>query len=157
MLSQARFWALPCWSVERLLERLSTRPSKPSTGVNMFDRQIADARLDSSTARRLPCQTSSRPEHQKFPFSERRRGTGPASAGLNGEFLGRTTYRTSCFASVDPEADASRRKLRATLHEGSQPCQPVNVREVGDSFTQSGRPVAAFTPLQIQFSVRFFL
>ena len=71
--------------------------------------------------------------------------------------LGRTTYRTSCFASVDPEADASRRKLRATLHEGSQPFQPVNVREIGDSFTQSGRPIAAFTPRQIQFSVKFFL
>jgi hypothetical protein len=32
----------------------------------------------------------------------------------------------------------------------------ANVREVDNSFTQGGRPVAAFGPRQIQFSLKFF-
>jgi hypothetical protein len=30
----------------------------------------------------------------------------------------------------------------------------VNIREADNSFTQSGRPVAAFAPRQIQFSLK---
>ena len=74
--------------------------------------------------------------------------------------LGRNVYRMSRFASVD---------LRVTRHislgenrmidlsaDVFNLFNRVNVREVDNSFTQGGRPVAAFVPRQIQFSLKFF-
>ena len=74
--------------------------------------------------------------------------------------LGRNVYRTTHFASLD---------LRLTRHvsigensaidlsmDAFNLFNRVNIREVDNSFTQSGRPVAAFNPRQIQFSVKVF-
>ncbi|MCI0628270.1 MAG: TonB-dependent receptor [Acidobacteria bacterium] len=74
--------------------------------------------------------------------------------------LGRNVYRTPSFASVD---------IRLTRHvsigeariidlsvDAFNLFNRVNVREVDNSFTQGGRPVAAFGPRQIQFSLKFF-
>ncbi len=74
--------------------------------------------------------------------------------------LGRNVYTTPHFASLD---------LRLTRHisigenraidlsmDAFNLFNRVNVREVDNSFTQQGRPVAAFAPRQIQFSVKLF-
>lgn len=74
--------------------------------------------------------------------------------------LGRNVYWTPHFASLD---------LRLTRHipigenrsidlstDAFNLFNSVNVPEVDNSFTQSGRPVAAFNPRQIQFSVKVF-
>ena len=74
--------------------------------------------------------------------------------------LGRNIYRTNHFASLD---------LRLTRHvsigenraidlsmDAFNLFNRVNIREVDNSFTQQGRPVAAFVPRQIQFSVKVF-
>jgi len=74
--------------------------------------------------------------------------------------LGRNVYRTPHFASVD---------LRLTRHvsigenrtidlsmDAFNLFNRVNIREVDNSFTKQGRPVAAFAPRQIQFSVKVF-
>ena len=74
--------------------------------------------------------------------------------------LGRNVNRTAGFASVD---------LRMTRHvsigetrmmdlsvDGFNLFNRVNIREADNSFTQSGRPVAAFVPRQVQFSLKFF-
>ena len=74
--------------------------------------------------------------------------------------LGRNIYTTPHFSSVD---------LRLTRHisigenrtidlsmDAFNLFNRVNIREVDNSFTQQGRPVAAFAPRQIQFSVKLF-
>jgi len=72
--------------------------------------------------------------------------------------LGRNTYQTGGYATVDF-------RLMRHIHLGERISTDlgmdvfnlfnrVNIREVDRSYTQGGRPVAAFNPRQIQFGVK---
>ncbi len=72
--------------------------------------------------------------------------------------LGRNVYRTNAFASIDlrvtrsfPFGEGHRVDLSVDIFNLSN---RVSIREVDTSFTQAGRPVGAFDPRQIQFSVK---
>jgi hypothetical protein len=72
--------------------------------------------------------------------------------------LGRNVYRTGSFASFDFRLTrrfslSDQWKLGLSMDVFNLFNQ-VNVREADNSFTQAGRPVAAFDPRQIQFSAK---
>ena len=74
--------------------------------------------------------------------------------------LGRNVYRTAYFASVDlgltRHVSLGENRVLNLGVEAFNLFNHVNIREVDNSFTQGGRPVAAFSPRQIQFSLKFY-
>jgi len=72
--------------------------------------------------------------------------------------LGRNVYRTSNFSSIDFRLTrrivlAEKRRLEFSLDVFNL-FNRVNIREADNSFTQAGRPVGAFDPRQLQYSVK---
>jgi hypothetical protein len=72
--------------------------------------------------------------------------------------LGRNVYRASNFSSVDFRLTrrivlAEKRRLELSLDVFNL-FNRVNIREADNSFTQAGRPVGAFDPRQLQYSVK---
>jgi hypothetical protein len=138
------------WTVAPVIEISSGRPYNLLT--------FHDSTLINSTETARPSVTSLSTAGT-FPSPDGAAGLVQPPLGSVGN-LGRNVYRSPYFASVG---------LRATRHisigenrmidlsmDAFNLFNRVNVREVDNSFTQQGRPVAAFAPRQIQFSVKIF-
>ncbi len=72
--------------------------------------------------------------------------------------LGRNVYRTSNFSTVDFRLTrrlplGEKRRIEFSLDVFNL-FNRVNIREADNSFTQAGRPVGAFDPRQLQYSVK---
>jgi hypothetical protein len=138
------------WTVAPVIEISSGRPYNLLT--------FHDSTLINSTETARPS-VASLSTAGTFPSPDGAVGLVEPPLGSVGN-LGRNAYRSPYFASVD---------LRATRHisigenrmidlsmDAFNLFNRVNVREADNSFTQQGRPVAAFAPRQIQFSLKIF-
>jgi hypothetical protein len=136
------------WMVAPILEISSGRPYNLLT---FNDRTWVNS---SETARPSMVSLGS---SDSFPSPDGRVGLALPPFGQVGN-LGRNVYRTGFYASID---------LRVMRHlrlregrgidlsvDGFNLSNHFNVKEVSNSFTESGRPVAAFPTRQIQFGVK---
>jgi hypothetical protein len=136
------------WTFSPTLEVASGRPFNLLT--------LNDSSLINSSATARPNVTSFGAP-SSFPSPDGKVGLIQPPLGSVGN-LGRNVYRTSNFASLDFRltrrvAMGEKRRIEFSLDVFNL-FNRVNIREADNSYTQAGRPVGAFDPRQLQYSVK---
>jgi len=138
------------WTLAPIFEVSSGRP------YNLLTQNDSSLVNSSSTARPsvVPFGTAG-----SFPSPDGKVGLIQPALGLVGN-LGRNVYRTGTFASTDFRLTRRLKLSEAQRLEFSLDVfnlfNRVNIREADNSFTHAGRPVGAFDPRQLQYSIKIF-